>query len=445
MSVMMKGLTLKQTEQARLATLNLVLGKQITVVQASQVLKLSERHTWRILSAYKKEGARAVAHGNRGRVPWNATSRELTDRIKLLARSSYVGLNHTHLTAVLGEKDGISISRSTVRNILVDAGIPSPRRRRPPKYRCRRPRMPHEGMLLQIDGSYHDWLEGRGPYLTLLMSVDDATGIVVPYAIFREQEDTDGYFLLIEGIIRLHGIPMAIYTDQHAVFKDPGLSSRYSDSRRNGTTQFSRAMKELGISIIIARSPQAKGRVEKLAGTFQDRLVSELRMARANNISEANHVLADFIPRFNARFGLLSPDLKHVYRSANQLNLATILCCRYTHMVARDNTIRHRGIVLQLLGDTYRRSYAGYRVELRRYPDSRMEVISGDHPINFKVFTQKSRYFGAKLKFEKSGVQTPGWLENILKDVGSRDFLFPSDAGSRHPTLRQQALWEAVQ
>ncbi len=435
---------MKQAEQARLATLNLVLRKQITVVQASQVLKLSERHTWRILNNYKKEGAQAIAHGNRGRVPWNAISQELTDRIKLLAQTNYVGLNHTHLTELLSEKNGISVSRSTVRNILVDAGMPSPRHRRPPKYRCRRPRMPHEGMLLQIDGSYHDWLEGRGPYLTLLMAVDDATG-TVPYAIFRKQEDTDGYFLLIEGIISQHGIPMAMYTDQHAVFKEPGLSFRHSDSRRNGITQFSRAMKELGISLIIARSPQAKGRVEKLAGTFQDRLVSELRMARANNISEANHVLADFIPRFNARFGLLSQGLKHIYRSASQLNLTTILCCRYTHMVARDNTIRHRGLILQLLGDTYRRSYAGYRVELRRYPDSRMEVISGDRSINFKALPRTSRVFGAELEFEKSGVPIPGWLENILKNIGERGCLLSNKAGSQHPTQRQQALWEAVQ
>jgi transposase len=441
----MKGLTLNQTEQARLATFNLVLEKQITVKQASKILKLSERHTWRMLSTYKKEGAKALAHGNRTRLPWNAMSAEIKDRIKLLAQTDYVGLNHTHLTEMLLEKNGISVSRSTVRNILVNAGIPSRRHRRPPKYRCRRPRMPHEGMLIQIDGSTHDWLEGRGSYLTLLLAVDDATGMV-PYAIFREQEDTDGYFLLIEGIIRQHGIPMAIYTDQHAVFKQSGSYLRDSNSRRSGPTQFSRAMKELGIALIVARSPQAKGRVEKMGSTFQDRLVSELRMAKANNIWEANSVLANFIPRFNARFGLLSLELKHVYRSASQLDLGAILCCRYSHMVARDNTIRHQGLLLQLLADTYRRSYAGYRVELRQYPDGRMEIISGDHLISFQNLPQKSRYFSANMDSDgSSGVPMPDWLENILKGGGNQRRLLPSNTSSRYPTPRQQALWESVQ
>jgi hypothetical protein len=444
MSVMIEGLTLKQTEQARLATLNLVLKKEITVGKASQVLKLSERHTWRILSAYKREGAQAIAHGNRGRAPWNATTKETIDRIKQLAKTVYVGLNHTHLTEMLIEENNIALSRTTVRHILVDAGIPSRRRRRPPKYRCRRPRMPQEGMLLQIDGSSHDWLEGRGPHLTLLLAVDDATG-KVPYAIFREQEDTDGYFLLIDGIIRQHGIPMAVYTDQHSVFQDPGISYKHNGSRQNGTTQFARAMKELGISIIVARSPQAKGRVERLAGTFQDKLVSELRMAKANNIFEANDVLADFIPRFNARFGLLTHEIKPIYRPPGQLNLAPILCCRYTHMVARDNTVKHQGLLLQLFGDNYCRSYAGYRVELRLYPDSRIEVISEDHLINFKVLPQKLRYFGAKIEFGNFSDPMPVWLQDILKGKGNRNRSFSNKTKPRHPTPRQQRLWEAVQ
>jgi len=118
-----------------------------------------------------------------------------------LATTSYQGFNHTHLTEILAEKEGLSLSRCTVRNILVSAGIKSPRCRRPPRHRMRRERMPREGMLLQIDGSFHDWLEGRGPWLTLLLAVDDATG-KVPYAIFREREDTHGYFLLLEGIVR---------------------------------------------------------------------------------------------------------------------------------------------------------------------------------------------------------------------------------------------------
>jgi hypothetical protein len=171
--------------------------------------------------------------------------------------------------------------------------------------------MPHEGMLVQIDGSYHDWLEGRAPYLNLLLSVDDATG-TVPFALFRELEDTDGYFLLLDGIIRRRGIPMAMYTDRHGVFKQPGQDCR--NRQLTGTTQFARAMKELGGSLIAARSPEAKGRIERMASTFQGRLVSELRLAGVASLTDANRFLADFLPRFNARFGLVSPEGKHVYR-----------------------------------------------------------------------------------------------------------------------------------
>ncbi len=168
--------------------------------EAARVIGLSERQAWRILKAYREEGAVALVHGNRGRRPVNATQEGLRGKVINLARSTYAGLNHTHLSELLAEREGIMLSRSTVRSILTDAGLASHRHRRAPRYRCRRIRTPHEGMLIQMDGSHHDWLEGRGPWFTLLLAVDDATG-TVPYALFREQEDTYGYFLLIEGII----------------------------------------------------------------------------------------------------------------------------------------------------------------------------------------------------------------------------------------------------
>lgn len=444
MSVMNEGLMLKPVEQTRLATLNIILEKQISVKEASLILKLSERHTWRLLSSYRRQGIRAVTHGNRGSTAYNATSREMKDKIVRLARTSYPGLNHTHLSEMLSEKEGILLSRSTVRNILIDAGMPSHRRHRPSKYRCRRPRMPHEGMLIQIDGSYHDWLEGRGPYMSLLLAVDDANG-TVPFAIFRECEDTDGYFLLMEGIIRRRGIPMAVYTDRHSVFKHP------SDGRhkqRTGTTQFARAMTELGISLIAARSPEAKGRVERLAGTFQDRLVSELRMAKVSSLIDANRFLVDFLPRFNARFGLVSDQAKHIYRRLSpSLDLASILCCRFLHVVARDNTIHHQGSLLQLEANRGQQSHAGHRVVLRRYPDGRMEIYFGDQEIRFREIPRKSRYFSAWTEnSESESTEMPAWLENIFKGKPDpKRQLFPNNQGSRQPTPRQQALWEAVQ
>ena len=296
----MKGLTLNQKEQARLETLNRVLERQLRVNEAAVVLGVSERqrHAWRMLAAYRKEGATAVGHGNRGRRPANATAENVRQQVIELARARYAGVNHTHLTELLAEREGVVLSRSTVRNILMSAGMESPRRRRPPRHRIRRERLPQEGMLVQVDGSVHEWLEGRGPRMTLLLAVDDATG-TVPAALFREQEDSHGYFCLLRTIIERKGIPRALFSDRHAVFWDVRSSRKHKGEERGSerrSTQFGRAMQDLGVVQVFARSPQAKGRVERAAGTFQDRLPSELRLAGANSLEEANRVLGSTSP-----------------------------------------------------------------------------------------------------------------------------------------------------
>ena len=160
---------------------------------------VSELHTKRLLAAYRKEGAAALAHGNRGRRPANATQDSLATDVALLARTRYAGVNHTHRSELLREREGIDIGRNTLRRILTDAGVSSPRCRRPPKHRVRRQRKPCEGILLQVDGSYHRWLGEDGPQFTLLLAVDDATGIVVN-ALFCGLENTRSCFQLIEGL-----------------------------------------------------------------------------------------------------------------------------------------------------------------------------------------------------------------------------------------------------
>ncbi len=213
-----------------------------------------------------------------------------------LAGTRYYGVNHTHLSELLSEREGIHMGRTTLRRILLDSGLQSSRRRRPPKHRVRRQRMPRAGMLVQLDGSYHQWLGDNSPPFTLLLAVDDATGEVVN-ALFCNHEDSRSYFLLMQNLLRLRGIPLAIYTDRHAVFKHK------SEYRPTGTpTQFGRAMEELGIQMIFALSPQAKGRVERASGTFQDRLITELRLAGATTMEQAKAVLKQFLPRFNRRF-----------------------------------------------------------------------------------------------------------------------------------------------
>ena len=372
----MRGLTLNQKEQARLQVLNQVLEGRLRVWEVAPVLGLSERQVWRILAAYRKEGAQAIAHGNRGRKPAHTLPGEVRMQLRELARGPYAGVNHSHLTELLQEREALSLSRSTVRRILVEAGINSPRRRQPPKHRSRRERYPREGMLLQMDGSRHDWLEGRGPYLTLVGAIDDATG-TVPYAVFREQEDAQGYLLLLRATIRSKGIPLAIYTDRHGIFQRSPREKETLEEQLAGErepTQFGRALKELGIHNIFALSPQAKGRIERLAGTFQDRLVSELRLAGASTIEGANQVLWDFLPRFNARFGIPPAQEGSAYRAPDPaLCLEGVLCFKYRRTVARDNTLRLNGHSLQLLPGLDRLSYAQARVEVQERLDGSWE------------------------------------------------------------------------
>ena len=202
-----------------------------------------------------------------------------------LAGAHYSGANHTHLTELLREREGIDLGRQTVRRILTRAGLPSPRWHRPPKHRVRPDRMPRAEMLVQVDGSHHPWLKERGPRFVLLLAVDDATGMVAN-AVFRQAEDTRGYFILMDGLIRRWGIHLALYTNRHGVFKFNGRPRHVP--RPVESTHFTRSVRELGVQQIFARSPQAKGRMERAAGTFQDRLVTELRLAGATTIAQAN-------------------------------------------------------------------------------------------------------------------------------------------------------------
>ena len=229
--------------------------------------------------------------------------------------------------------------------------------------------MPREGMLIQVDGSHHRWLGDHGPPFALLLAVDDATGIVVN-ALFCEQENTRDYFLLMRGLIQRYDIPIALYTDRHSVFKNvPG------SGRAGAPTQFSRAMDELGVQMVFALSPQAKGRVERTAGTFQDRLVTELRLAGATTIEEANVVLKDFLNRFNERFGVAAQHPEAAYRPLGpDVCLERVLCFRHSRRVARDNTVKYRWRTLQLLPGRERRSYAGAVVDVLEDPDGQLAV-----------------------------------------------------------------------
>src|SRR5438105_8012815 len=304
---------------------------------------MSERQMRRLRRAYEARGARAVAHGNRDRRPANAVAMAIREQVVTLATNRYQGFNHQHLTEMLAEHEQIDLSRPTVHRILKAAEVVSPRRRRSPRARRRRDRFPRWGMLLQIDASPHDWLEDRGPRLSLVGAIDDATGIV-PWACFRVQEDAEGYFDLPRETVQRKGVPLAVYSDRHGIFFRTGnhkLSLEEQLDGRRHPTQFGRLLEELGIQLILARSPQGKRRVERLWGTFQDRLTSELRLAGAATMEQAHDVLTSFLLRHNRRFAIPPHDPTPAWLPApHRRRLTQLFCFKYRRTVASDHTIQ---------------------------------------------------------------------------------------------------------
>ena len=380
-------ISLNKKEQKRLLVLNQVMAGQLTAEGAAELLGLSQRQVWRILAAYRKEGAVALVHGNRGRKPVNALEPGIRERVLELARAKYMGFNHQHLTEKLNDVEKVAVGRASVRRILLEGGIVSPRKRRSAKHRSRRERYPKEGMLLQVDGSRHDWLEGRGPSLSLLGAIDDATGEVV-HAVFRDQEDAQGYFLLLRQIVLTKGCPLALYRDRHGIFeplsKQP-LSLEEQLAGRREPTQFGRLLEELEITSIPARSPQAKGRIERLWGTFQDRLAAELRLAGVSSLEGANRFLPGFLADYNGRFAVPAAEVGSAYRPLlPDLDPDTLFCFKYRRTVAADNTIRLGEHRLQLLPDRERSGYARAHVEVQERLDGSLAVYHEGRQIGSK-------------------------------------------------------------
>jgi hypothetical protein len=264
-------------------------------------------------------------------------------------------------------------------------------------------------MLLQVDGSRHKWLEDRGPWLTIVGAIDDATGTV--YALFREQEDAHGYFLLLQEIIKSKGIPLALYSDRHGIFRVSDTEQETLEEQLTGKrepTQFGRALLELGIEAIFALSPQAKGRIERLWGTFQDRLVSELRLAEASTIEEANRVLDWFLPQFNKLFGVPPAQEGSAYRKLDRaLSLEGVLCFKYQRTVAGDNTVRFGGDALQLLPGLDRLSYVHAQVEVQERLDGSLVVIYQGRAIATKEAPLDAPTLRARNSKRSSGAISP--------------------------------------
>src|ERR1019366_1772101 len=369
---------LSQKELQRVAVISSCRKGDVACARAASLLNLTPRHVKRLKSRLRQGGEAALAHASRGRPSHRRLPQRVRDRILHLARTTYAGFNDHHLCEKLCEVEGFSLGRETLRRLLRSAGIGSPRKRRAPTHRQRRLARASEGEMLLLDGSFHRWLEDRGPQLTLLGFLDDATR-KVPVAEFFPTEDARGYFCLLHRLLRRFGVHLSFYGDHHGVFvrNDDHWSVEEQLAGRREPTQFGRALEQLGVTYIAANSPQAKGRIERLWGTFQDRLTSELRLAGAADLDAANQVLRRFLPDHNRRFGRAPREAKKAWRPAPK-NLDRICCFLHQRLVSNDNVVQWDGRRFQIPPQPQRFSFAGAKVQLIQSLDGQIAIYYVD-------------------------------------------------------------------
>lgn len=374
-------------ELHRVEVLQAVQAGRHTVTAAARVLAISRRQAQRLVTAYRAEGAAGLRHKGRGR----RSNRALSDGLRELAlsyvREHYADFGPTLAAEMLREHHQLKVSRETLRGWMSAAGLWLSRRQRRSVHQ---PRLRREclGDLVQIDGSEHRWFEDRAPPCTLLVFIDDATGRLMQLR-FATSESAFSYFEALEGYLTAHGRPVAFYSDKHAVFRVAKAQARAGQ----GMTQFGRALAELGIEILCANSSQAKGRVERVNRTLQDRLVKELRLAGISGRDAGNQFLPEFMARFNARFATRAarPDDLHRPLSLSRERLADVLAWREQRHVGRDLALSYARKRIILDDTALTRGLAGRYVDTYAFADGRLEVRWHGVSLPYRTFDKDQR------------------------------------------------------
>ena len=376
-------LTMSKKEVERLTILKQVDAKNLSVAEASELMGISERQTYRILKRIREEGTKGIIHRLRGRKSNRGYPVELKRKIITLYRQGYSDYGPTLYSEKLIENHKISVDHETIRRWLRENAITTSIRRKRP-HRKKRERRSCYGELLQFDGSYHDWFEGRGAECCLLNCVDDATGKV--YLKFAISENTQDVLQSMWDYVKQNGIPRSIYVDRASVY--------YAEGK---LTDFGRAMRELGVEIIYAKSPQAKGRVERFNRTLQDRLIKALREKTISNIAEANEYLQkEFIGQFNERFSVNSESVD-VHRSAEGYELENIFCYKTTRQVRNDYTINLAGGYIQLLTGQSPLPRPKQQVTVSRWLNGQLHIYFNGEELNFTELKGKPQKKGYKI------------------------------------------------
>ena len=377
-------LNMSQKELVRLHVIKKAIEKAITQKAASEQVGLSERQVRRHVKKLKEFGDEGILHGGRGRKSWKKISEDERSKIMKIYKKRYWDFGPTLATEKLEEERGIEISRETLRKWLIAEGL-RPKQRKRKKHRQKRERKRHFGDMVQIDGSHHDWLESRGPRLVIMGYIDDATSKV--HGEFYEYEGTVPAIDSLDKYIRRNGIPGSVYVDKHSTYKSQDRDRwRAISFGEECLSQFERACKEIGITVIHANSPQAKGRVERLFLTLQDRLVKELRLAGAKTLEDANKVLKVYLRKHNQKFSVEALSKIDMHRKAKGIKMSKALCIKTKRRVRNDFTIAHNRSLYQIKAYT-----PDIDVEVRETIKGRMEIWDKRKSLKYKKIASHNR------------------------------------------------------
>ncbi len=317
-----------------------VLEGKLLQVEAAEVIGLTDRQIRRLIKRARREGDRGLIHRSRGRRSNRAMDPKVRARALKLYGTKYADFGPTLAAEKLVEREGIDVCDETLRLWLKAEGVSYPRRRKRPHRRWRE-RKWHCGEMVQMDGSHHRWFEKRGPVCVLMGYIDDATGRVL--AQFYAYEGTFPAMDSFKHYLKRYGVPQSVYLDKHTTYKSPSKAMLKEELEgQRPMSQFERALSELGVEVIHAHSPQAKGRIERLFRTFQDRLIKEMRLGGIKTMEEANRFLARYLPVYNKRFAIPAASSADLHRPApSDRDLAGILCLKTERALRNDRTVIH--------------------------------------------------------------------------------------------------------